>query len=50
MDASSYKNVAALDRHEYGSLGIVGRRIRHPKKQRLAEIVDDLADHFRRLC
>lgn len=48
MYSSRYKDVTPLERLEYGTLGIVARRIRHPKKQRLAELVDDLADHFKR--
>lgn len=48
MYSSRYKDVTPLERLEYGTLGIVSRRIRHPKKQRLAELVDDLADHFKR--
>jgi|688.fasta_scaffold429003_3 hypothetical protein len=50
MSSSRYKNVTPLERLEYGTLGVVARRIRHPKKQRLAELVDDLADHFKRQC
>ena len=48
MYSSRYKNVTPLERLEYVSFGIVARRIRHPRKQRLAELVDDLADHFKR--
>jgi hypothetical protein len=50
MYSSSHKDVTPLERLEYGTLGIVARRIRHPKKQRLAELVGDLADHFKRQC
>jgi hypothetical protein len=50
MYSSGYKDFTQQEGIEYGTLGIVARRIRHPKKQRLAELVDDLADHFKRQC
>jgi hypothetical protein len=46
--SSRYKSITPQERREHGLIGLVARRIRHPKKQRLAEPIDDLADHFRR--
>ena len=47
MYPSSHKGVTQQERLEYESFDIIARRIRHPKKQRLAELVDDLANHFK---
>ena len=35
---------------DVGWIDQVARRMRHPKKERLAELVNNLANHFSRLC
>jgi hypothetical protein len=35
---------------DVGWFGNVARRMRHPKKERLAELVNNLANHFSREC